>query len=94
MLLIVLLLIPFVTATLLIAARPDKSARAIALVASLLSAVLVIAQWVKFSRGLATDFVDHDWVPDWGLRLKLMLDGPGLLMVLLTAVFSSANAPW
>lgn len=86
MLLIVLLLIPFVTATLLVAARPDKQARAVAMVASILSAVLVIAQWVKFARGLGTDVVDHDWVPEWGLRLKLALDGPGLLMVLLTAV--------
>lgn len=85
MLLIVLLLIPFLTATLLVAARPDKGARSIALVASLLSAVVVAMQWWNFHQGRPMDAVDHDWVQPWGLRLKMGLDGPGLLLLILTA---------
>ncbi len=85
MLLIALLLIPFLTATLLVVARPDKNARGIAMMASVACSVLVIAQWAKFPGGSLT-FVEHDWVPAWGLRLLMGYDGTGLLFLLLTAV--------
>jgi NADH-quinone oxidoreductase subunit M len=85
MILIALILIPFITATLLLVARPDRSARMIAMVSSLITAVLVIAQWTKYTGGDFT-FWDKDWIPQLGLRLVFGYDGIGLLMLVLTAV--------
>jgi NADH-quinone oxidoreductase subunit M len=85
MILIALLLIPFLTATLLVVARPDRAARMIAMVSSLITAVLVIAQWTKYTGGELT-FFNRDWIPQLGLRLVFGYDGVGLLMLVLTAV--------
>ena len=85
MLLLALILIPFLAATVLLVARPDRSARVIALISSLLCAVLLIMQWIQFPGGALT-LIDRDWVPAWGLRLVMGYDGTGLLMLLLTAV--------
>lgn len=83
--LLVLLLIPFLSATLLAVVRPTLAARGIALVSSL--ATLAVALWLWYHyRGEPVLAVDLDWVPAWGLRFVLGYDGTGLLMVILTAV--------
>ncbi|MBL7984902.1 MAG: NADH-quinone oxidoreductase subunit M [Flavobacteriales bacterium] len=84
MILIALLLIPFLTGTLLLVARPAHS-RVIAMISALACAVIVLAQW-WMNPGTALTAVSYDWVPAWGLRFVLGYDGIGLLMLVLTAV--------
>jgi NADH-quinone oxidoreductase subunit M len=82
---LILLLIPFLAATLLMVARPTKAARGIALIASL--ATLGVALWLWCTHpGQEVTLFQQEWVPSWGLSFKLGFDGTGLLMVLLTAV--------
>ncbi len=85
MILLALIAVPFIAGLLLLIARPDAQARAIAMVATLTCTVVVLAQCWQYPGGELV-FLDRDWVPDWGLRLKLGYDGIGLLMLLLTAV--------
>jgi NADH-quinone oxidoreductase subunit M len=85
MILLALLLIPFLTGALLLVARPHGQARAIAMIASLVCTVIVLVQWWNYPGGELT-FLDRDWIPDWGLRLKMGYDGIGLLMLVLTSV--------
>lgn len=85
MILAALIAIPFLAGLVLLVARPHAQARAIALVAALTCTVVVLAQAFRYGGGELT-FLEHDWVPDWGLRLKLGYDGIGLLMLVLTAV--------
>ncbi len=85
MILLALLLIPFFTGALLLVARPHGQSRAIAMVASLVCTVIVLVQWWNYPGGELT-FLDRDWIPDWGLRLKMGYDGIGLLMLVLTSV--------
>ena len=79
-----LLLIPFLTALLLVTMRPAQ-ARPIALVASLASLAVVLFAWISYTGGTVIHY-DHDWVNAWGLRFVVGYDGVGLLMVILTAV--------
>lgn len=85
MVLLILLLIPFVTATFLLVVRPTAAARGIALTSSLLTLGVVLWLWHVYA-GMPVVAVSHDWVPAWGLRFILGYDGIGLLMLLLTAV--------
>ncbi len=79
-----LLLIPFLTALVLVAARPAQ-ARPIALVSSLASLAVVLYAWIGYSGGMVIHY-DLDWVNAWGLRFVVGYDGIGLLMVILTGV--------
>ena len=85
MILLALIAVPFLAGLLLLVARPNARARSIAMVASLTCTVIVLAQCWNFG-GAELTFIDRDWVPDWGLRLKMGYDGIGLLMLMLTAV--------
>lgn len=85
MILLALIAVPFLAGLLLLIARPNAQARSIAMVASLTCSIIVLAQCWRYTGGELT-FLDHDWVPDWGLRLKMGYDGIGLLMLMLTAV--------
>ncbi|HNK42350.1 MAG TPA: hypothetical protein PL002_14270, partial [Flavobacteriales bacterium] len=85
MILLALIAVPFLAGLLLLVARPNAQARSIAMVASLTCTVIVLAQCWNFG-GAELTFIDRDWVPDWGLRLKMGYDGIGLLMLMLTAV--------
>ncbi|HEY0976843.1 MAG TPA: NADH-quinone oxidoreductase subunit M [Flavobacteriales bacterium] len=85
--LLILLLLPFLTATLLMVVRPTAAAKHIALGSTLLSLGLVLWLWYNWT-GTAVVAVNADWFPQWGMRLVLGYDGVGLLMLLLTtAVF-------
>jgi len=86
MMLLVLILLPLLAATALVAVRPDGSARRIALVSTLLCALLVVAEWVRFTPGTSVTAYQHDWLPSLGLRLNLGYDGTGLLFLVLTAL--------
>ena len=85
MILLALIAIPFIAGLLLLIARPDAQARSLAMVVSLACMVLVLTQCWQYPGGELT-FMEKDWVPDWGLRLKMGYDGIGLLMLMLTAV--------
>jgi NADH-quinone oxidoreductase subunit M len=86
MMLLVLILLPFMAATGLVAFRPDRSARTIAIGTSLVCTMLVVLEWLKFRSGNVPQGIDHDWIPSWGLRFVLGYDGTGLLFLLLPAV--------
>lgn len=85
MILLLLIAIPFITGLLLLVSRPPAQARPIAMVATIACAVIALAQCWQYPGGELT-FIEKDWVPDWGLRLKMGYDGIGLLMLMLTAV--------
>ncbi len=85
MILLALLLIPFLTGALLLVARPHAQSRAIAMIASLVCLVIVLVQWWNYPGGELV-LLDRDWIPDWGLRLKMGYDGIGLLMLVLTSL--------
>lgn len=85
MLALTLLLIPFLTASLLLVARPTQAARGIALAASVATLGTALWLWHSFP-GQEITLVERSWVPALGLSFKLGFDGTGLLMVLLTAV--------
>lgn len=85
MLLLILLLVPFLTGTLLMVARPTAQARSIALVSSLITLGIVAWLWYSFPGGTVIAF-ERPWVPQWGMNLVLGYDGTGLLMLLLTAL--------
>ncbi|MBL7950219.1 MAG: NADH-quinone oxidoreductase subunit M [Flavobacteriales bacterium] len=79
-----LLLIPFLTALVLVSLRPAQ-ARPIALVSSLASLAVVLYAWISYSGGTVIHY-NLNWVDAWGLRFVVGYDGVGLLMVILTAV--------
>ena len=83
MILIALLLIPFLTGTVLLMARPAHP-RVIAMISAISCAVIVLALWLMPGAEVAA--FEHSWIPQWGLNFKLGYDGIGLLMLLLTAV--------
>lgn len=85
MIVAILLLIPFLTATFMIVATPTRHARVIALVSTLATFTFTLWLYATY-QGTPVTAVDRDWVPDWGLRLVMGYDGIGLLMVLLTGL--------
>ncbi|MBK7295357.1 MAG: NADH-quinone oxidoreductase subunit M [Flavobacteriales bacterium] len=82
---LILLLIPFVTALLLAVFRPNAAAKTIALVSTFLTLGVALWLWKGFG-GIEATYFDHVWIAEWGLNFKLGFDGTGLLMVILTAV--------
>ncbi len=82
---LLLLLIPFVTATLLMVLRPTVRARGIALGSTLASLAVALVLWAGFPGGTVTD-LHTAWLPSIALDFSLGHDGIGLLMLLLTSV--------
>lgn len=82
---LLLLLIPFVTATLLMALRPTAHARGIALGASVATLAVTLFMWAGFPGGTVTD-LHVEWIPAMKLHFSLGHDGFGMLMLVLTAV--------
>jgi NADH-quinone oxidoreductase subunit M len=75
---------PVVGAALLYLAPPSR-AKILSLVVSLIEFGLSVPLWWRFVPGDAMQFgVDWAWVPGWGIRFHLGLDGISLFMVLLT----------
>ncbi len=66
----------------------EKFARTFGIILSLLSALVVLALWQKFSPGTAElQFVErHQWIPSLGIEYFVGIDGISLLMVLLTSI--------
>ena len=65
-----LLLIPFVTATLLMVSRPTQHAKSVALISSLATLAVVFGAWATYHGGTVVQ-VDRDWVNAWGLRFVM-----------------------
>jgi NADH-quinone oxidoreductase subunit M len=85
MALLALLLIPLLTAMVLLVATPTRYARGIALFSSLVSLALTLWLWSNY-QGIPVQALDVEWATAWGLRFTLGYDGVGLLMLLLTAL--------
>lgn len=85
MVLLALILIPLITATLLLALRPQKAALGIALTSTLISFALVLWFWYTWT-GTPVVGISEDWVPAWGMRFVLGYGGIGLLMLVLTGL--------
>lgn len=94
MILTVLILIPIVGGLLALAAGrwSALASRWVALLAALVDFGITLALWARFPMSLAPGhmFVDMNvpWVPVWGLRYHLALDGLSLLLVLLTTLLT------
>jgi NADH-quinone oxidoreductase subunit M len=104
MALLALLLIPLLTAMVLLVATPTRYARGIALFSSLVSLALTLWLWSNY-QGIPVQALDVEWATAWGLRFTLGYDGVGLLMLLLTGLGvpfiigagygnSSSTLPW
>ena len=89
-LLTILTLIPLVGGLMVLGvqSQSQKAARALALVATLLSLGLAVVLWLKFDPATAgLQFREvHDWVPVLGVQYFLGVDGLGMPMVLLSAL--------
>lgn len=89
MILLVLMLLPLVFVGVL-ATRPAEHARSIALLGSLVSAVVALILWRQFDAsggGQTNQFeLQLDWIPALGLRLDLGIDSVSLLLILLTCL--------
>ena len=94
--LIALLAIPVVGAAIILALRPaavpdgarveDPRARKIAFTVLLIEFIVSMGLWWSFLPGTAgwQAGVDYSWIPMWGIRFALGVDGISLMMVLLT----------
>jgi NADH-quinone oxidoreductase subunit M len=81
----VLIVLPLAGA-LLVALVPAAQARTVALVLTLLELLVSLGLWWAFDpTTIPMQFgVDQAWLPQWGIRYTLGLDGISLFMVLLT----------
>jgi NADH-quinone oxidoreductase subunit M len=89
-----LLIIPLVGAGVLLALAvggkgdqpgPARSARMIAFLTLLVEFIVSVGLWWSFENGAGWHApVDVRWIPTWGVRFSIGLDGFGLMMVLLT----------
>ena len=80
-----LLLIPFIAATLLVVLRPTQHAKTVTMVSSLASLGVALFAWAGYT-GVPVIEVDRDWASAWGLRFVMGYDGVSLLMLILTGV--------
>ncbi|MDI1234913.1 MAG: NADH-quinone oxidoreductase subunit M [bacterium] len=98
MLTILLLLIPLITAILLVVAG-NKSARAIALSGALLELILAFVSMLLMQQGNSAHLftVHYNWITSLGISFSFTIDGISMLMVLLSSlllpiiVYSSFN---
>jgi NADH-quinone oxidoreductase subunit M len=82
-----LIIIPLIGA-LVVGFAPAARARYLALVVTLVELLVSAGLWWAFdpTSGLMQFAVDAPWLPQWGIRYSLGLDGISLFMVLLTTV--------
>jgi NADH-quinone oxidoreductase subunit M len=86
-----LIIVPIVGALALLLIRDDEEhaplARNVALVVSLLVFGETLLLWARFNAGTADfQFVEqHDWIPAFGIRYIIGVDGISLLLIVLTA---------
>jgi NADH-quinone oxidoreductase subunit M len=92
-----LLIIPVIGAAILVSLRPqgadvakmasaNRSARIIALTFFIIEFVVSAGLWWSFDPAIAgwQAVVDTSWIPQWGIRFTLGVDGIAVMMVLLT----------
>ena len=89
MILLWLILIPLIAGVLawMVARWSASATRWIALIAVLIDFVLALSLWIgNFHAGLHTWFAQADWawIPQFGIRFHLALDGLSLLLLMLT----------
>ena len=89
MILLWLILIPLIAGVLawMVARWSASAARWVALIAVLIDFVLALSLWIgNFHAGLRTWFEQADWawIPQFGIRFHLALDGLSLLLLMLT----------
>src|SRR5436305_12602008 len=64
---------------------PERWAKRVALAASLVEFVISVPLWWTFQPAAGMQFVlDLPWIPAWGIRYTVGVDGISLFMVLLT----------
>ena len=81
-----LLVIPIVTA-LLVLFFTGENAKRVALLGSLLNLALAVVMWLQFSTDSTVQFLStYDWLPSAGIQFALGMDGISLLLVMLTCV--------
>jgi NADH-quinone oxidoreductase subunit M len=88
-----LLIIPVIGAVLLLAMRGSdadesskRSARMIAFATLLIEFLVSIGLWWTFDPTTSAwqASIDKEWIPMWGIRFTLGIDGIALMMILLT----------
>src|SRR5207237_8500019 len=66
---------------------PERWAKHVALAASLAEFAISVPLWWTFQPAAGMQFVlDLPWIPAWGIRYAVGVDGISLFMVLLTTV--------
>lgn len=91
-LLVVLLLVPLVGAVLVAPIKDQRTAKVMAVAVALVELVLVVVTWLSYSVPAATAGTRFqlefsvDWIPAFGTRFALGIDGFALVMLAITAV--------
>src|SRR5258708_40001633 len=76
-----------VAAALLVLLVPPRWAKHVALAASLVEFALAVPLWWTFVPAAGMQFqADVPWIPAWGIRYTVGVDGISLFLVLLTAL--------
>ena len=87
-LLTLLVLVPLAGGILVLLTGRDRDAlaRQVALAVSLVTFAISIVMWMQFDSGSAEyQFVEsHRWLPDFGIKYHVGVDGISLLLVVLT----------
>src|SRR5256885_1613449 len=72
-------------AALVVMVAPSRWARHVALAASLVEFAISVSLWWTFAPAGGFQFIlDASWIPSWGIRYTVGVDGISLFMVLLT----------
>jgi NADH-quinone oxidoreductase subunit M len=91
-LLLVLLLVPLVGAALVAPIKDDRTAKTVAVLVAVAELVLAVVTWLSYSVTSAASGTRFqlefavDWIPAFGTRFALGIDGIALVMIALTAL--------
>jgi len=87
----ILIWLPLLAAIVLIGVRSDAAVRWVTLVATLIVGVLSVVLFFEFSPPAAPALSfeeNYSWIPQFGIRYQLGIDGIALTMVTLTGILS------
>ncbi len=81
-----LLIIPILTA-LLVLLLNGENAKRVALLGALANFAVAVVAWLQFSTDSVVQFaVSYDWLPSAGIKFSVGMDGISLLLVMLTVI--------